>query len=81
MSGGQAPTAGTAPALASALVPAPTDRCPRCGGSFHCGMADATPCPCTQLTLDAHALMLLRQRHAGCLCGRCLAALAAGEPA
>ena len=57
-----------------------TDRCPRCGGAFHCGMADATPCPCTTVTLSPALLAMLRARFDGCLCGRCLADLAQGAP-
>lgn len=48
------------------------DRCPRCGGGFHCGVNDAAPCPCTSLTLDAATQAALRQRYSGCLCLRCL---------
>jgi len=55
-----------------------TDRCPRCGGSFHCGIDDAGPCACTRITLDAATQQQLRERYAGCLCLRCLQALAAG---
>ena len=53
-----------------------TDRCARCGGAFHCGAADAAPCPCTTVRLDAATLARLRERYRGCLCLRCLAALA-----
>ncbi len=59
---------------------APTDTCPRCGGAFHCGARDAAPCACTTLRLDAALLAALRGRWRGCLCLRCLAALAAGAP-
>lgn len=58
--------------------PALDDRCPRCGGGFHCGVADAGPCACTTLTLDAGLQVALRTRYAGCLCLACLQALAAG---
>jgi hypothetical protein len=61
-----------------------SDRCPRCGGSFHCGVSDAAPCPCSTLTLSPELQVQLRQRWSGCLCLRCLQALAAGaalEPA
>jgi hypothetical protein len=55
-----------------------SDRCPRCNGSFHCGMNAAEPCACTAITLDAALLERLRQRYSGCLCLRCLHALAEG---
>lgn len=55
-------------------------RCARCGGSFHCGANDPEPCACTRIALDAATLAQLRQTYQGCLCLRCLAALAAGEP-
>ena len=59
---------------------APADTCPRCGGTFHCGVNDAAPCACTTIRLDAAQLAALRERYAGCLCVRCLAAIAGGEP-
>lgn len=52
-------------------------RCPRCGGNFHCGANDTTPCACTGLKLDAALLSELRGRWDGCLCLRCLAELQA----
>ena len=55
------------------------DRCPRCGGPFHCGIADAGPCACTGISLDASLQQRLRERYTGCLCLRCLAALAKGQ--
>ena len=54
------------------------DRCPRCGGAFHCGVSDAGPCACTTVTLSAELQAQLRERWSGCLCVRCLAALAGG---
>jgi hypothetical protein len=56
-----------------------TDRCPRCGSAFHCGMNDAAPCACTGIALDTPTLQRLRQLYSGCLCLECLHALAAGE--
>ena len=56
------------------------DHCPRCGADFHCGMADAAPCPCTALTLGGEVLAALRERYAGCLCVNCLSRIAA-DPA
>jgi hypothetical protein len=52
------------------------DRCPRCGGPFHCGAADPEPCACTTVTLDAATLAELRARFRGCLCLACLRELA-----
>jgi Cysteine-rich CWC len=57
----------------------PEDRCPRCGGRFHCGMGDHAPCACTGIQLDAALLQRLRERYTGCLCLHCLASLAQGE--
>ena len=60
------------------------DRCPRCGGAFHCGVNERAPCACTGITLDAALLAALRERYRGCLCLRCLQALAqatSAEPA
>jgi hypothetical protein len=53
-----------------------TDRCPRCGGGFHCGAADPGPCACTTIDLDAALLAELRARYTGCLCLPCLRQLA-----
>lgn len=53
------------------------DRCARCGAPFHCGMADATPCACTQVTLSPDVLAALRDRFTGCLCLACLRHVAA----
>jgi hypothetical protein len=60
-----------------APAPAAADRCPRCGGGFHCGMNDAAPCACTTVRLDAALLRRLGEQHVGCLCLRCLHELAA----
>ena len=54
------------------------DRCPRCGGAFHCGVNGAAPCPCTTVTLSAELQGRLRERFKGCLCVSCLVALAGG---
>ena len=70
--------ADAAPPGATPPEPAPPgDRCPRCGGGFHCGVADAAPCPCSTITLDAATQAALRQRYSGCLCLGCLAELRA----
>ena len=76
-----------APATTPSGVPvaaASNERCQRCGGSFHCGIADAGPCACTTVQVDAATLLALRVRYTGCLCLRCLGEVAAGgdtEPA
>jgi hypothetical protein len=61
-----------------AVAPA-QDRCPRCGGSFHCGMRDAAPCACTGIVLSARLQQQLRERYSGCLCLRCLGELATAQ--
>ena len=48
------------------------DVCPRCGAAFHCGVADAEPCACTTVRLDAATLGALREQYERCLCLRCL---------
>jgi|APLow6443716910_1056828.scaffolds.fasta_scaffold201146_2 hypothetical protein len=65
--------------MSAQTPPSAADRCPRCGGAFHCGMNDAAPCPCTGIVLDAATLAQLRQRYSGCLCLACLHSLAAGQ--
>ncbi|MDT7834381.1 cysteine-rich CWC family protein [Aquabacterium sp. OR-4] len=84
--------AGNTPATTPATTPAdtaakpaadtpPPDRCPRCGGGFHCGVQGPAPCPCSTLSLAPALQATLRQRYRGCLCLACLQALAAGaEP-
>jgi hypothetical protein len=57
---------------------AASDRCPRCGGGFHCGLRDSQPCACTGVRLEPALQGLLRARYAGCLCLRCLKSLADG---
>ena len=46
--------------------------CPRCGAGFHCGVNDAQPCECSNLTLAPAALQALLERYSGCLCSSCL---------
>ena len=60
--------------------PVAGSRCERCGGAFHCGADDPTPCACTTVALDAATLARLRASYEGCLCLRCLTELAAGAP-
>jgi hypothetical protein len=51
--------------------------CPRCGGGFHCGVADGH-CDCFDLRLTpAMQAQLARDYPGQCLCLRCLATLAA----
>ncbi|WP_374569020.1 cysteine-rich CWC family protein [Ideonella sp.] len=63
----------------TAPLPA-SDRCPRCGGGFHCGAADAEPCACGTLQLSEGLQSALRSRFTGCLCLPCLRALSEGAP-
>lgn len=56
------------------------DRCPRCGGAFHCGANDAAPCACATIALDAATLVALRVRYAGCLCLTCLREIQRAAP-
>ena len=48
--------------------------CPRCGGPFHCGAAEAT-CACFDLPIDPALRAQLTADYIGCLCVNCLAAL------
>jgi hypothetical protein len=67
-----------APQLAhGAGATADASRCPRCGGDFHCGVKDETPCWCASLTLTPALLAELRREYTSCLCPACLGALAA----
>ncbi len=53
--------------------------CPRCGGSFHCGVLEGH-CACFDLRLTAAMQEQLARTYPGqCLCLRCLAALASLE--
>lgn len=56
-----------------------SERCPRCGGGFHCGISDTAPCACSTLNLDAATLAELRSRYAGCLCMNCLREVASAQ--
>lgn len=48
------------------------DRCPRCGGGFHCGAAEGR-CDCFELALGEALRAQLAQRYPGrCLCLNCL---------
>ncbi len=67
--------------MAPESPPSCNTACPRCGAAFHCGVADATPCACTQARLDDGQRARLAARFTGCLCGACLRAIAAGDPA
>jgi hypothetical protein len=54
--------------------------CPRCGGNFHCGVADTSMlCACKTVALDVRTLAALRERYAGCLCVACLREIQLGE--
>ena len=52
------------------------DRCPRCGGGFHCGAQDAR-CDCFDLKLSEALRQRLSQQYSTCLCLNCLRALQA----
>ncbi|WP_271008302.1 cysteine-rich CWC family protein [Paucibacter sp. B51] len=54
------------------------DRCPRCGGGFHCGAADAH-CDCFDLRLSPALRERLAAMYSSCLCLACLRELAAQE--
>jgi hypothetical protein len=54
---------------------AATDRCPRCGGAFRCGVAGSGPCACTGIELSTALQAQLREQFQGCLCLACLACL------
>lgn len=58
------------------------DRCPRCGGGFHCGAQDAH-CDCFTLQLPPGLREEIARTYPGaCLCLRCLKELgAASKPA
>jgi len=64
----------------SAVKAPDADRCPRCGGGFHCGVNDAQPCACTTARLTDTLRAGLRRRYTGCLCLGCLRAVSAGAP-
>lgn len=64
-----------------AAAAAAGDRCPRCGGGFHCGASGPAPCACSGLQLSAALRLRLSRRFSGCLCLRCLQTLAATERA
>ena len=64
-------------ANAADAAPAADNRCPRCGGGFHCGVNDAGPCACSTVQLSAAQQASLRQRYGSCLCLACLASLPA----
>ncbi|WP_374657965.1 cysteine-rich CWC family protein [Inhella sp.] len=54
------------------------DRCPRCGGGFHCGAAEGR-CDCFELQLSEALRARLAQRYPGrCLCLACLRELQCG---
>ncbi|MBL0728300.1 cysteine-rich CWC family protein [Piscinibacter sp. HJYY11] len=54
--------------------------CPRCGGGFHCGVRDTTPCACGTIDLSAETLQLLREHYSACLCLPCLREVARLSP-
>lgn len=76
MSPTSTPPAETARPATTPLPAGLDDRCPRCGGAFHCGVGGPGPCACTTVTLSAERQRALRERYVGCLCVTCLVALA-----
>jgi len=67
--------------VVSASTATATDRCPRCGATFHCGAAGPGPCPCAGIDLGAALQWRLREPFVGCLCLACLQAVARAESA
>ena len=65
----------------SAPTATTADRCPRCGGTFHCGAAGTGPCHCADIDLGTALQARLRQQFVGCLCLACLQGLARAESA
>lgn len=57
----------------------PNETCARCGGAFHCGAQDTTPCACGQISLTTETIRRLRERYTGCLCLTCLGEMAATQ--
>jgi hypothetical protein len=55
------------------------DRCPRCGGPFHCGVSDTGGCACFGLSLSAGLIARLRADYSSCLCIACLKTLQDAE--
>ncbi len=51
-------------------------RCPRCGGGFHCGAAEAR-CDCFELRLSDAQRQQFSRDYNGCLCLKCLRELQA----
>jgi hypothetical protein len=60
------------------MNPDDLDRCPRCGGAFHCGVDDTT-CACFGLQLRQETVDALREHYGRCVCVGCLAAVNRGE--
>lgn len=62
----------------SAAPQALDDSCPRCGGGFHCGAADAR-CDCFDLRLSEALRQRLAAQYSRCLCLACLRSLQVEE--
>ena len=54
------------------------DRCPRCGGSFHCAASEGF-CDCFELQLSDTLRQTLAEQYSSCLCISCLKQLQASE--
>lgn len=64
----------------NSATPALDDVCPRCGGGFHCGVADGF-CDCFGLALTEATRREVAERYPGqCLCIACLKALSEEAP-
>lgn len=53
-----------------------TDRCPRCGAEFRCGIGTGS-CWCREVRLTVELRDRLAEQYEGCLCPACLLELAA----
>jgi hypothetical protein len=54
--------------------------CPRCGGTFHCGVKEPMPCACGQFKLTQETTQMLRKTYDRCVCMNCLAQLQMPKP-
>ncbi|MBB4845939.1 hypothetical protein HNP55_004493 [Paucibacter oligotrophus] len=64
--------------MSPAPAPRLDERCPRCGGGFHCGAQDQR-CDCFDMKLSEDLRQRLGQQYSGCLCLACLRTLSAED--